>query len=148
MSRWWAAAMLLSGGLFVGGVSWIAWERIPAWRPTDLSEFRTAFAHTLRRVDRLLPALLVVGVGTTVGFASSVGGAARALAILAAGGFLVVLVGSVAVLVPIQRRLIASGSPAPTTTLEELRSKWLRGHRVRTAVALVCFALAVVAAVQ
>jgi len=87
MSRWWAVAMLLSGGLFAGGVSSIAWERIPAWRATDLSQFRAGFAHTLRRVDRLQPALLVVCVGSTVGFASSVGGAARALAMLAARGW-------------------------------------------------------------
>lgn len=147
MSQWLAIPMLLSGGLFAGGVSSIAWERIPAWRLTDLSQFQAGFAHTLRRVDRLQPALLVVCVGSTIGFASSVGGTARALAILAAGGFLVVLVGSVAVLVPIQRRLIASRSAPPEATLERLRSKWLRGHLVRTAGALVCFALAVVAAV-
>jgi hypothetical protein len=147
MSRWWAVAMLLSGGLFAGGVSSIAWERIPAWRATDLSQFRAGFAHTLRRVDRLQPALLVVCVGSTVGFASSTGGAARALAMLAAGGLLPVLVGSVAVLVPIQRRLVASGSAPPAATLEQLRTRWLGGHLVRTAVALVCFAFAVVAAV-
>jgi Domain of unknown function (DUF1772) len=145
MSGWWAVAMLLSGGLFAGGVSSIAWERIPAWRATDLSQFQAGFAHTLRRVDRLQPALLAVCVGSTVGFASSVGGAARALAMLAAGGL--VLVGSVAVLVPIQRRLVASGSAPPAATLERLRTRWLGGHLVRTAVALVCFALAVVAAV-
>jgi hypothetical protein len=147
MSGWWAVAMLLSGGLFAGGVSSIAWERIPAWRATDLSQFRAGFAHTLRRVDRLQPALLAVCVGSTVGFASSVGGAARALAMLAAGGLLLVLVGSVAVLVPIQRRLVASGSAPPAATLEQLRTRWLGGHLVRTAVALVCFAFAVVAAV-
>src|SRR4029453_7746033 len=147
MSRWWAVAMLLSGGLFAGGVSSIAWERIPAWRATDLSQFRAGFAHTLRRVDRLQPALLVVCVGSAVGFASSVGGAARALAMLAAGGLLLVLVGSVAVLVPIQRRLVASG-PAPSAgALEQRGTRWLGCALVRPAVALVCFAFAVVAAV-
>lgn len=125
----------------------VAWERIPAWRATDLSQFRAGFAHTLRRVDRLQPALLVVCVGSTIGFASSAGGAARTLAALAAGGLLLVLVGSVAVLVPIQRRLVASG-PAPlAATLEQLRTRWLGGHLVRTAGALVCFALVIVAAV-
>ena len=109
MSQWWAISMLLSGGLFVGGVALIAWERVPAWRATDLADFRTGFAHTLRRVDRLQPALLVVCLSSTIAFASSTGGAARTLAALAAGGFLVVLVGSVAWLVPLQRRLVASG---------------------------------------
>jgi hypothetical protein len=33
------------------------------------AEFRLAFAHTLRRVDRLHPALLVVCLVSTIGFA-------------------------------------------------------------------------------
>jgi uncharacterized membrane protein len=60
-------------------------------------------------VDRLQPALLVVCLGSSIGFAASAGGAARALAALAAGGLLVVLVGSVARLVPVQRRLPSPG---------------------------------------
>jgi hypothetical protein len=128
MSQWWAVPMLLSGGLFAGGVAAIARERVPAWRASDPVVFQTGFAHTLRRVDRLQPALLVGCLGSTIGFAASTGGAARTLAALAAGGLLVVLVGSVAWLVPIQRRLVASGSAPPSA-----------------AVALACFALAVVA---
>jgi hypothetical protein len=61
-------------------VAAIAWERIPAWRASNLLDFRTGFAHTLRRVDRLQPALLVVCLGSTVGFAASTSGAARTLA--------------------------------------------------------------------
>src|SRR5262245_63382231 len=113
MSQWWAVPMLLSGGLSVGGVVSIAWERVPAWRASDLLDFRTGFARTLRRVDRLQPALLVGCLGSTIGFASSADGAARALAGLAAAGFLFVLVGSVVLLVPIQRRLVALGSAPP-----------------------------------
>jgi hypothetical protein len=90
MSQWWAVPMLLSGGLFVGGVVWIAWERVPAWRATDPVDFRSGFAHTLRRVDRLQPA-------------------------------------------------------PPPADVEALRARWLGGHLVRSAVALACFVLAVVA---
>jgi Anthrone oxygenase len=97
-------------------------------------------------VDRLQPALLVVCLGSTIGFASSTDGAARTLATLAAGGLLVMLVGSVAVLVPIQRRLVASESPPPSA-VEALRARWCGGHLVRTAVALACFVLAVVATI-
>ena len=147
MSQWWAVPMLLSSGLFVGGLVAIAWERIPAWRASDLADFRTGFAHTLRRMDRLQPALLVVCLGSTIGFAGSTGGAARTLAALAAGGLLVVLVGSVALLVPIQRRLVASGPAPPSAATEVLRARWLGGHLVRTALALGCFALAVAATV-
>lgn len=147
MSQWWAVPMLLSGGLFAGGVAAIAWERAPAWRAGDLVDFRSGFAHTLRRVDRIQPALLVVCLGSTVGFASSAGGAARTLAILAAAGLLVVLVGSAAWLVPIQRRLVGSGSEPPPADLERLRARWLGGHLVRTAAALAVFVLGVAATV-
>jgi hypothetical protein len=47
----------------------------------------------------------------------------------------------------IQRRLVAFGSAPPLADLERLRARWLGGHLARTAVALVCFALAVVATV-
>jgi hypothetical protein len=134
MSRWWAMPMLLSGGLFVGGVVAIAWERVRAWRASDPVDFQSGFANTLRQLDRLQPALLVVCLGSAIAFASSTSGAARTLATLAAGGLLVVLVGSVDVLVPIQRRLVASESP-PLSAVEALRARWCGGHLVRSAVA-------------
>lgn len=147
MSDWWAVSMMISGGLFAGGVLSIAWERVPAWRASDLPAFRRGFAHTLRRVDRLQPALLTLCFVSTIGFAISVGGAARTLAALAASGFLVVLVGSVAWLVPIQRRLVASGSDQSSAYVQGLRTQWFRGHVIRTVLALALFILAGIAAV-
>lgn len=94
MSEWWSIPMLVSGGLFAGGVLLIAWERVPAWRETDLLEFRSAFAHTLRRVDRLQPMLVVICLISTLGVAISAGGAVRIVAVLAAAGFVIVLAGS------------------------------------------------------
>jgi hypothetical protein len=113
MNRGWAVLMLLSAGLFTGGVVSLTWERIPAWRRTNLAEFQTAFAHTLRRVDRLQPALLVISLASTIGFAATADGPARVLALVASAGFLMVLIGSAAWLVPIQRRLVASGELTP-----------------------------------
>jgi Domain of unknown function (DUF1772) len=148
MSRWWAMVMLFSGGLFVGGLVVIAWERLPAWRATDPAQFPTGFAHTLARVDHLQPALLVTCLGATIGFATATSGPARTLATLAAGGLLVVLIGSLAWLVPIQRRLTtATSAPPPPAEVEVLRARWLGGHLVRTALALACFALTVIATV-
>jgi hypothetical protein len=148
VNEWFAIFMLISGGLFAGGVISISWERIPAWRETDLRDFRFAFAHTLRRVDRVQPALLVVCLVSTIGFAISANGASRTLAALAAVGFLIVLVGSGTWLVPIQRRLVASGSDQPSPELERLRTQWLRGHVIRTVVALAALVLAVIATVS
>jgi hypothetical protein len=105
-------------------------------------------AHTLRRVDPLQPALLVISLISTIGFALSEGGAARISAMLAAAGFLIVLLGSAAWLVPIQRRVVASGPGRPSAELERLRAHWLRGHMIRTVVALASLSFAVVAAVS
>jgi uncharacterized membrane protein len=72
-------------------------------------------------------------------------GAARTLASLAAAGFVLVLVGSVAWLVPIQRTL-KSGTELPAADVERLRARWLRGHLVRTVLgvaALACLITAV-----
>jgi hypothetical protein len=137
--------MLLSGGLFAGSVGSIAWERIPAWRHTDLSDFRTSFAYTLRRVDRVQPALLAICLASTTGYAFTTSGAARTPALLAAAGFLAVFLGSVAWLVPIQRRLVASGPHQQPWELQHLRSQWLRGHQIRAVVALASLILATVA---
>jgi Domain of unknown function (DUF1772) len=147
MNNLWAISMLLSAGLFAGGVASIAWERLPAWRAAELAEFRVAFAHTLRRVDRLQPALLVVCLVSTIGFALAADGTSRAAALLAAGGLVAVLVGSGAVLVPIQRRLVSAGASLGSAEAERLRRRWLRGHAIRTVVALAALVLATVAAV-
>jgi Domain of unknown function (DUF1772) len=136
--------MVVSGGLFAGGVLSIAGERVPAWRTTRLPEFRIGFAHTLRRVDRLQPALLSVCLLSTTGFAVTAAGAARTLALFAAAGLLLVLVGSVAWLVPIQRTL-KSGTDLPAAAVEGLRARWLRGHLIRTVAGVALFVLAVVA---
>jgi hypothetical protein len=66
--------------------------------------------------------------------------------LLLSGGLLVILVGSAALLVPIQRRLVASGPPPPSA-VEALPARWCGGDLVRTAVALACFVLAVVATI-
>jgi hypothetical protein len=147
MSEWWAIPMLITGGLFAGGVVSIAWERIPAWRAAELAEFRAAFAHTLRRVDRLQPVLLVLCLISTIGFALSADGTARTIAGLAAASLLVVLVGSVAWLVPLQRRLVAPVAQ-PASVLESWRTQWLRGHVIRTVISLAALGLAVAAALS
>jgi hypothetical protein len=40
--------MVVTSGLFTGGVLVIAWERIPVWRALPLPQFRTDFATAIR----------------------------------------------------------------------------------------------------
>jgi Domain of unknown function (DUF1772) len=146
MDEVWATAMVVSGGLFAGALISIAVERVPAWRRSDISDFRVDFAQTVRRVDRLQPALLSISLVSTIGFAIAATSAARTLATFAAGGFLLILLGSLAWLVPIQRTL-KSDSELPPAAVEGLRTHWLDGHLFRTVAAVALFALIVVATI-
>lgn len=142
----WAVLMLVSGGVFAGGVLAFAWERIPAWRTMPMPLFMTDFAVAIHRADRVQPALLVVSVVTTVGFAIGASGAARTLALIGATGYVVTLIASGAVLVPLQRRIIAS-SEEQAEAIEAMRQRWFTGHVGRSALAVASFTLAAIAAV-
>jgi hypothetical protein len=140
----WAAVMLISSGLFAGDAVSIAWDRLPSWRRMPLSPFISDFADTIRRADRIQPALLVVALATAIGFGLAATGSARVLSFLAAGGFVVILAASLAVLVPLQRRMIGS-APRPRE-LEAMRQRWFLGHLGRSALAVVSFTMTAIAA--
>ena len=136
MKDWWSIAMLISGALFLVGIVPVAWQRAPAWRVADPATFRAEFAYTPRRMDRLQPALLAC-LASTIGFALTAHGTARALAAAC----------STAGLVPVQRRLTNPGTGLSAIDVDRLRSRWLGGHRIRALVTLAGFALLVVAVV-
>jgi len=140
----WATLMLVSSGLFSGGITVFAWERVPVWRDQTLQRYKAEFATTIRVADRVQPALLIASIVTTVGFALTASGAARTLAVIGLAGFLVTLVASAAVLVPLQRRIIAS-SQGQATLLEAMRRRWFRGHLGRSALGVASFVLVAIA---
>ena len=141
----WAFLMLVSGGLFAGGVSALAWDRVPAWRRMPSAEFRTDFGGVIQRADRVQPVLLVVAMVASFGFGLAHLGAARIFALIGASGFLATLIGSVGVLVPLQRRMIFPTS-LEAGALERMRHLWFRGHVARTLVGITSFLLVASAA--
>jgi len=147
MSAWFAITMLVAGGLFAGGVVSIAWERAGTWRVASSLDFRRDFAYTIGRVDKLQPALLVITSLSAGVFAFLTPGLPRLLAATAALGLVAVLVGSVALLVPIQRRIVSQQPELATAEVERLKGMWIRGHLARTAAGVACFAILVAAAV-
>jgi len=97
---------------------------------------------------RPAPAVLLIAcLVSTVGFTISTSGTSLVLAVLAAACLLAVLVGSIAGLVPIQRQLVDPGLDLSVADVDRLRTRWLRGHLVRTLVSLIAFVALVVAAV-
>jgi anthrone oxygenase-like protein len=140
----WATIMLIAGGLFAGGAATFAWSRVPIWRRMPASQFLIDFNETIRRTDIVQPALAVIAAAAGIAFAVTADGSARLFAALGAGGFVLVLLASLAVLVPLQRRIIAT----PSTRAEEIeamRLRWFSGNLGRSLLSVASFALLVVA---
>ena len=135
--------MLIAGGLFAGGAATFAWSRIPIWRQMPTAPFVTDFAQTLRRTDKVQPALLVAAIAGSIGFGVTSDGTSRVLALIGGAAFVSVLAASVAVLVPLQRRLIES---ADADAIDEMRQRWFQGHLGRAALSTIAFAAVAVAA--
>ena len=141
----WASLMLIAGGLFAGGAATFAWSRVPIWRRMPMQEFIGDFEQTLRRTDKVQPALLVAAIISAAGFALTAGGSARVLALVGAAGFVVTLAASLAFLVPLQRRIVAT-APAEAKAIDEMRARWFRGQLGRSMLAVASFVAVAVAA--
>ena len=141
----WASLMLIAGGLFAGGAASFAWSRVPIWRRMTAQEFIGDFEETLRRTDKVQPALLVAAIVSAAGFALTAEGSARVLALVGAAGFVVTLAASLAILVPLQRRIVAT-KPADAGTIDKMRARWFRGNLGRSILAVASFVAVTVAA--
>jgi hypothetical protein len=141
----WASLMLIAGGLFAGGAATFAWSRVPIWRRMPVSEFIGDFEQTLRRTDKVQPALLVAAIVSAGGFALSADGLARVLGWVGAAGFVVTLAASLAFLVPLQRRIVAT-PPAEAGAIEKMRGRWFGGNLGRSMLAVASFVAVAVAA--
>ena len=141
----WASLMLIAGGLFAGGAATFAWSRVPIWRRMTAQEFIGDFEETLRRTDKVQPALLVAAIVSAAGFALTADGLARVLALVGAAGFVVTLGASLAILVPLQRRIVAT-APAEVGAIDKMRARWFRGNLGRSILAVASFVAVTVAA--
>jgi hypothetical protein len=141
----WASLMLIAGGLFAGGAATFAWSRVPIWRRMPAQGFVGDFEETLRRTDKVQPALLVAAIVSTAAFAFTAEGSARVLAAVGAAGFVVTLGASLAFLVPLQRRIVAT-PPEEAKAIEEMRARWFRGNLGRSMLAAASFVAVAVAA--
>jgi hypothetical protein len=137
--------MLIVGGLFAGGAATFAWSRVPIWRRMPAQEFIGDFEETLRRTDKGQPALLVAAIVSAAAFALTADGSARVLASVGAAGFVVTLAASLALLVPLQRRIVAT-APAEAGAIDKMRARWFRGNLGRSMLAVASFVAVAAAA--
>lgn len=104
------------------------------------------FEETIRRTDVVQPALAVVAAVSGIAFAVTADGSARLLAALGAAGFILIVLASLAVMVPLQRRVVAT-TVADAGDLEAMRARWFSGNLGRSLLAVASFALTVLATV-
>jgi hypothetical protein len=139
----WSIIMVSAGGLFAGGAATFAWSRVPIWRTMPTAAFVDDFARTISRTDKVQPTLLIVAIVASAGVAATHAGLSRVLALVGAVGFLVVLIASLAVLVPLQRRIISSPD---SEALGEMRERWFGGNLGRSTLSVIAFVATAVAA--
>lgn len=135
--------MLIAGGLFAGASAAFAWSRVPIWRGMSVPDFVADFGETIRRTDIVQPGLAVVAAVAGIGFALTEEGSARAIAAVGAAGLIIVLVASVAVMVPLQRRIITTRGQVDD--IEAMQRRWFSGNLGRSLLSVISFALLVVA---
>lgn len=142
--NFWAALMLIAGGVFTGSVVAFAWDRVSAWRVMPIQQFMRDFDHTINRADKIQPALLLVAIAGAVGYGLSETGSVRLWALVGAGGFLVVMIASLGVLVPLQRRILRMPLDRERE-IGDMQQRWFPGHIGRTVLSVVSFGVVVIA---
>ena len=140
----WETGAIVAGGLFTSGVLYFALMRVPRWRAMEIRSFLPDFARTINVADKVQPTLLLATIISVSMLARSIDGTSQVLAVTAITGFTLTLVGSLAFLVPLQRRMIRLG-PEPSSRLVPMRARWIKGHLGRASLAAASFALLVLA---
>src|SRR5690349_17686174 len=79
-------ALVVITGIWAGGITTIAWERIPVWRRLDPVPRAIDFRRTLHRMDPAMPVMAVAIIALGIAYALGHHGGARTLAWLALGG--------------------------------------------------------------
>ena len=143
----WGIAAVTAGALFTGAVVYFALMRVPRWRVMEVGSFLPDFERTINVADKVQPMLLVITIASTALFLGSTEGSSRLLSLVAIAGFSLTMLGSLAVMVPLQRRIIRLGND-PTVPLGDMRTRWFRGHIGRASLAIASFVSLVAAVVQ
>ncbi len=138
-------ALLVLSGIWTGGIATIAWERIPIWRRMTPLERAVDFRRTLYRMDPTMPILAVAIVVLGIASALQHDGAARTLTWAAIGCVLLIVIGTTAILEPMNSKFRRLPEGTPPDNADAILATWGKLHIARTAVAVVSLILFVTA---
>jgi hypothetical protein len=132
--------MLVSCGLWAGGILIFAVERTNLWGRMPIDQYAVDFRRSLLRVDPMMPILGAIAGAAAAIFALQRGGAARGLAWAGLGFIVLVVVASLTIGEPINSkfRRLPEGQAPPRA--EHYRTLWRRFHAVRNLAALAALA--------
>ena len=142
----WGFAALIAGGAFTAATVYFAAARVPRWRTMEVPAFLPDFERVINVADKVQPAFLVATIVAATVHAGTLDGTDQVLARAATVGFVLTMIGSLAFLVPLQRRMIRLGAN-PGVPIPEMRARWLKGHLGRTSLAVVSYVLLTLAVV-
>ena len=131
--------VIIVSGVFAVGTLAAAW-RSRSWLMMDLTDFKVDFARTIVVADKVQPALAVIAIGAIAAYVLGSSEQGEGFAIGAGLILLSTILVSLAILVPLQRRIINKSESNAVT--DALRSRWIRGHAIRTGAAVAAFSLA------
>ena len=139
--------MVAFGGLFSGGIFYVAVERLNLWRRMPVDQYVVDFRRSVYRADPLMPIMGNISALGAVVFALNSAARPATLAWLGTALIAAIIVSSIAIAEPINesfRRLPEGQQPEGA---EQLRIRWRRFHLARTGVALLslsCLAAATI----
>ena len=139
--------LLVSSGIFAGGLVMVAAAIVPTFRALPANTYVKVHQTLSRYVDRFMPltALLTILVGLALTRLHT--GATRAL--LVAGVLLTIAVAVISQFgnVPLNRKVRSWNPEAPPAETSHLRERWRRLHLLRTFAGVLALAAFAVAAV-
>ena len=139
--------MLVSCGLWAGGILIFAVERTNLWRRMPIDQYAVDFRRSLFRVDPMMPILGVIAGAAATIFAVQHSGAAGALAWTGLGFIVLVVVASITIAEPINSKFRRLPEGQVPQRAEHYRTLWRHFHAVRNLVALAALACLAAAAV-
>ena len=144
LSAW---LMVAAGGLFSGGIFFVAVERLSLWQRMPVDQYVVDFRRSVYRADPLMPIMGMTSQLGAVVFAVNSPARPAMLAWLGTALIAAIMVASTTLAEPINsefRRLPEGQAP---DRVEQLRITWCRFHWARTVVALGALACLVAASV-
>jgi dipeptide/tripeptide permease len=139
--------MVAAGGLFSGGILFVAVERVNQWQRMPVDQYVIDFRRALYRLDPLLPILGALTALAAVVFALNSDERAAVLAWIGTAMIVAIIIASVSIAEPMNSKFRRLSEGKAPDGVERIRVSWGRFHLARTVVALgsfACLAAAVV----